>query len=146
MVVSIVILGLYFLKWLDKKEEGKKNKEDGKFICPVGKVAAEIIFLHEEKEYSLPYPLHNFRGKYIIKCPKMCLDWEEDGGCFSCTIDVPGVCMAAPQNMAKRSPNVAQWYQHQWCCYLPNIQKDKKHSYNRVVNLSRYKKKENKDE
>lgn len=118
----------------------KPQRQDKKFTCPVGKVEVEIInfrSFYEEKEYDLPYPLHNFHGKYTIKCPKMCMDWEDDGGCFSCTIDVPGVCMAAPQNMAKHSPNVAQWYQHKWCSYLPNIQ-DKKHSYNRIVNSSHY--------
>lgn len=125
--------------WLWNKIRRKSEKmKDEKFICPVGEVEAEIIPLtYEEKEYALPYPLHNFRGKYTVKCPKMCMDWEDDGGCFSCDIDVPGVCFAAPQNMAKHCPSVAQWYQHQWCGYLPNIQ-GRKHDYNRVVNLPFY--------
>jgi len=134
IAIVVVISGLCLLKWLGGKTD---EVDDDRFICPVGKVEVEIISLHGEEGYSLPYPLHNFRGKYTIKCPRMCMDWEDDGGCFSCDIDVPGVCMAAPQNMAKDSPNVAQWYQHQWCGYLPNIQ-DRKHNYNRIVNLSHY--------
>lgn len=100
----------------------RRKIKPGDFHCEIGGVEAKIVKLSKEKGFegrSLDWPLHNFNGDYSIICPKMNLEWQDDGGCFCVTTNVPGTCKASRND----NREVGQ-YTHKWCPYLPGIKNE----------------------
>jgi len=99
----------------------------GHFYCEIGDVNAERVSNYGRLEY----PLHNFAGDFTINCSKMNMKWKDDGGCFSCQTNVPGTCLASPQEMDKLAKD-GRWYDYKWCRYLPGVD-GVENSYNNLA-------------